>query len=62
MAQTDELPKADAVIIAVAHRQYREYSPSHYENFLKPNAVLIDVKGILDAEHFKALGHTVWAL
>lgn len=57
-----DLPKADAIIIAVAHREYKEYSAKHYENLLKPNAVLMDVKGILDAKYFREIGHTVWIL
>lgn len=57
-----DLPKADAIIIAVAHKQFKELSMQHYENLLKPNSVLIDVKGILDIDYFKKIGHTVWTL
>ena len=65
LAQTDELPKADAVIIAVAHRQYREYDLRRSESQmrLKKRAQIVRfIRHFLDAEHFKALGHTVWAL
>lgn len=62
LTSMEALPKADAIIMAVSHKQYKEYAPSHYINFLKPNSVLIDVKGILDAQYFQDNGHSVWTL
>lgn len=51
--ETDIFKKADAVIIAVAHKEYRELSADDIENFYntdRKEKVLIDVKGILDRD------------
>ncbi|GIX34178.1 MAG: UDP-N-acetyl-d-glucosamine 6-dehydrogenase WbpA [Lysobacterales bacterium] len=40
----------DAVVLAVAHRQYRECPPERIRAFGKPGAVLFDVKGVLPRE------------
>ncbi len=37
----------DAVVLAVAHREFRAMSAEHLRRFGKPNAVLYDVKSIL---------------
>lgn len=62
LMKAEELPVADAIIIAVSHRQYKEYTTSHYEKLLKTNGVLVDVKGILNAPYFKKNGYSVWTL
>ncbi|MCU0833735.1 MAG: Vi polysaccharide biosynthesis UDP-N-acetylglucosamine C-6 dehydrogenase TviB [Chromatiaceae bacterium] len=40
----------DAVILAVAHHQFRDLGPEHIRAFGKPGAVLYDVKLVLPAE------------
>ncbi|MEX0606007.1 MAG: Vi polysaccharide biosynthesis UDP-N-acetylglucosamine C-6 dehydrogenase TviB [Marinobacter sp.] len=37
----------EAVIIAVPHREYAEMTPVEFRDFLKPNGVLFDLKGVL---------------
>ncbi|MFA6128885.1 MAG: UDP binding domain-containing protein [Bacteroidales bacterium] len=36
----------DAVIIAVAHREYASLSPADFKKWMKPGGILVDVKGI----------------
>lgn len=47
LTQWDKLPKADALVIAVAHRQYRDISA--LEALIKPGGTLVDVKSCLDS-------------
>jgi UDP-N-acetyl-D-galactosamine dehydrogenase len=37
----------DAVIVAVNHREYLEYDENYFRSITKPEAILVDVKGIL---------------
>jgi UDP-N-acetyl-D-galactosamine dehydrogenase len=40
----------DAIIIAVAHRQFRDWGAAHIRALGKPGAVVFDVKALLEAE------------
>ncbi|TSA37830.1 MAG: nucleotide sugar dehydrogenase [Porphyromonadaceae bacterium] len=47
----------DAVIVAVAHREYLEFTAADFEKWLKPGGIVVDVKGIYrgqvgDLEYF----------
>jgi UDP-N-acetyl-D-galactosamine dehydrogenase len=48
--------KMDAVIIAVAHRQFRQMTVPQIRDLMKPRPVLIDVRGMMDQEMAKASG------
>lgn len=41
-----DLKKAEVLVIAVAHKQFFQFSAAVYQSFLGPDAVVIDVKGI----------------
>ncbi len=58
----DELQPAAAVILAVAHRLYREWSAADLTRLLEKNPVLIDVKGIFDTSALESAGMRVWRL
>ena len=58
----EALPTATAMVAAVAHAQFQNRPLSHYFSKLAPHAVLIDVKGQLDAARFKQQGLGVWRL
>lgn len=58
----DELPRADALIAAVAHRAYQQYSADALAAKLQPNGVYIDVKSQADAATLRARGVQVWRL
>ncbi len=57
----EELQPAAAVVVAVAHRQYRELSVEHYKGLMN-GSVLIDVKGIFKAAEIEAEGIRFWRL
>jgi UDP-N-acetyl-D-glucosamine/UDP-N-acetyl-D-galactosamine dehydrogenase len=58
----DELPRAGAVVAAVAHRQFTSRSPEDLVAKMAPNGVYIDVKGQADAGALRARGIDVWRL
>ena len=58
----DSLPAADALIVAVAHRQFLEIPNAQILRKIVRRGCLIDVKCALDAEAFRREGLTVWRL
>lgn len=57
---------ADAVIIAVGHKQFLKFTQEDFNKIFKkgPNEkkVLLDVKGILDRKEYEAAGYRYWRL
>lgn len=62
LTELKNLPLMDAVVIAVAHQQYKEFTLDNFERLLKQNSVIVDVKGILDAPLYRKHGYKVWRL
>jgi len=58
----EKLPKASALVAAVAHRQFRDRSIDEIASRLAPGGVLIDVKSQFDFDGLTACGHPVWRL
>ena len=58
----EQLPRAQAVIIAVAHDQYQSLAVSDFSRIMDEKAVLIDVKSKLDRETFASAGIDPWRL
>ena len=58
----DELPRADAIVSAVAHRALRERSVEELAAKLMPNGVYVDVKSQVDAAALRSRGVQVWRL
>jgi UDP-N-acetyl-D-galactosamine dehydrogenase len=63
----EELPKADCLIIAVGHTQYRSMSVMQLKEMFKPELadeekVLIDVKSLYRMDELKASGMRFWRL
>jgi UDP-N-acetyl-D-glucosamine/UDP-N-acetyl-D-galactosamine dehydrogenase len=58
----DELPRADAIVSAVAHRALRERSIDDLVSKLVPNGVYVDVKSQVDAAALRSRGVKVWRL
>jgi UDP-N-acetyl-D-galactosamine dehydrogenase len=56
------LPRANAVVAAVAHREYLERSSADLLARLAPAGLFVDVKGRHDAAALAAGGATVWRL
>jgi len=57
----DELRPAVAVVLAVAHRQFRDMTASSYRSLLS-GSVLIDVKGVFNRDEVKEMGIRLWRL
>ena len=54
---------ADAVILAVAHSCFRDYSMEDIDGFFGPGTkVLLDVKGLLPRKEYEAAGYKYWRL
>ena len=63
----EEIPKADCVIVAVGHKQYRSMSVMQLRNLFRPELkdsekVLIDVKSLYRMDELKASGMRFWRL
>ncbi len=58
----DELPLADAVVAAVAHRHYAQMPFTELTRNLKKGGVLADVKCAYDADAARAQGFDLWRL
>jgi UDP-N-acetyl-D-galactosamine dehydrogenase len=56
------LPRADALILAVGHRGYRNRSTREFLDKLVPGACVLDVKGALDLDALRREGCTCWRL
>ena len=63
----EQLPKADCVIVAVGHSEFRALSMMQLKEFFKPELadeekVLIDVKSLYRMDELKASGMRFWRL
>jgi UDP-N-acetyl-D-glucosamine/UDP-N-acetyl-D-galactosamine dehydrogenase len=58
----DELPRADAIVAAVSHREYAALSPDAISKKLVAGGAFIDVKAAFDATVLQAAGYKVWRL
>ena len=56
------MPKAQAIVAAVAHREYKELSMLDVAAMAVPGAVFVDVKASFDAAAAKAAGLCLWRL
>ena len=57
-----ELPRADAIVMAVAHREFFKYSVEDLARKLVKGACFIDVKSAFDQISLNAAGFSVWRL
>ena len=62
LCEWSDLPRADAVIAAVAHRQYQELTPAQLAAKVVPGGCFIDVKSCFDAAALRQAGLSVWRL
>ena len=62
LAAWDDLPAADALILAVSHKQFLERPVAEYLKKIVRQGCLIDVKSVLDSQAFQRAGVRVWRL
>jgi len=58
----EQLPKSDAIVAAVSHKEFVAKSLADYQAKLTTNGVLADVKAIFDPQAVKAAGISFWRL
>jgi len=58
----EDLRPASAIVVAVAHRCYRQLSASEFARTALANPLLVDVKGIYDRQMLQQAGIRVWRL
>ena len=62
LSSWDDLPRADAIVAAVAHRQYRQLSTEDIARKAVKQGCFVDVKSGFDAPALEAAGLHVWRL
>jgi len=66
LAEISEITDADAIVLAVPHKEYESLSFNDLSKFYKDvsnkNRVLIDVKGLLDRKEYEDAGYNYWRL
>ncbi|TGU70484.1 nucleotide sugar dehydrogenase [Geomonas terrae] len=62
LKEPERLQPAVAVIVAVAHDVYRNWTPAKFASLMVENPVLIDVKGIYDGRQMASAGIRIWCL
>lgn len=65
LSKLEEVENVDAVILGVAHKEYRDLDLNELKSLYKldiTNPILVDVKGILNKEEAKNLGYKFWRM
>ncbi len=62
IGNSENLPKVSAVVLAVAHRLYREWGVNQWLDKLIPRGVVVDVKGIAPKAALEEREIRVWRL
>jgi len=62
LSSFDDLPQADALVVAVAHREFRDLPFASLAGKVRQGACVIDVKSVLDPQAVKAAGYAFWRL
>jgi len=62
LVEWKDLPKAGAIVAAVAHKEYADMSMSELTGKLEPGGVFVDVKSCYDREVLAQTGARVWRL
>lgn len=57
-----QLPKAQAIVAAVSHKEYKELTPAAIAEMTVPGGVFVDVKSIFDPLALATAGLRVWRL
>ena len=58
----EQLPQADALVVAVSHRNYLDLPLAELTGKLNPGGVFVDVKSAWSTGDVRASGYTVWRL
>ncbi len=62
----DSISDCDAIILAVAHDEFKTLTPADFDKMFKSgdngNKVLADIKGLLNRKEYEKLGYNYWRL
>ena len=58
----DKIKNVDAVILALAHKEYKNITLSQWENIFNGNGIIVDVKSFFDKDYFNTSKITHWRL
>ena len=62
LVNLEVVPAADAILLAVAHKPFREWSILQWKKYLSHKSVVIDVKGSAPRLELEEAGVRVWRL
>ena len=62
LQEIGEIKNQDAIVIAVAHREYKNLSMKYWEKLLNKRGVVIDIKSIYKKEFFDKIAINYWGL
>jgi UDP-N-acetyl-D-galactosamine dehydrogenase len=62
LEEWDDLPRAHAIVAAVAHREFKQRPADDYVSKLEPGGLYVDVKCQADAAVLRGRGVKVWRL
>ncbi len=62
-ADMGQIKNMDAVILAVAHREFTELKKAYIDSFFgQGQKVFLDIKGLMDRKEYEASGYSYWRL
>lgn len=61
-ADMSEIKDMDAVVLAVAHDEFKDITIDDMNSMISGNKVLLDIKGILDRKEYEDAGYIYWRL
>ena len=62
LLQWDDLPRADAIVAAVAHKEFAALSMEDFSKKLVKGGAFIDVKAAFDRDAIRTAGYRLWRL
>jgi UDP-N-acetyl-D-galactosamine dehydrogenase len=62
MLNLKDIKKVDAIIFALAHKEFYELSITQIKKIIKPKSLIVDIKGIFNPELFKNSDIMLWRL
>ena len=58
----EEIGQVDAVVLAVAHEEFKDYAMKEYDDLYRDKKIMLDVKGLLDRKAYEEAGYSYWRL
>lgn len=60
LKKQENLKNLDTLIVAVAHDEFKKLDEKDFENLLRKNGIVADIKGIYEREDFEKNGYSYW--